>query len=273
MRLQTLLGLMIASLVLPLALWADEAPLGTPDVNSSDTITAKVQKAQDQGTEPKSYSIYDPRAAGDTVSNRYDINEAQVDKLEGTIMVQHPDNSKPTALQTLSTIQKGDILYVYANSWVILKDHKGDHIGIDGGTIVIVDEFYIQGPDRQIRLLLQKGSILLKTSGCGSRQSFFEINSGSVVTSINDTQSILSYDPGKELLTVKYFTGKLTVIDKDNEQKFKVEHSENTWQDGKMAKAEPDPVEEWDVVNFNKFFDGDPRLPPPNNDFLLPGSD
>jgi hypothetical protein len=273
MRLQTRVGLMIASLILPLALWADETPSATPGVNASDTITARVQKAIDNGKDTKNYSIYDPLGAGDTVSNRYDLNEAQVDKLDGTIMVQHPDDSKPTALQTLSAIHKGDILYVYDNSWVILKDHKGDRIGIDGGTIVIVDEFYIQGPDRQVRLLLQRGSLLLKTSGCGSRQSFFEIDSGSVVTSVNDTQSILSYDPGKESLKVKYLTGKLTVIDKDNEQKFKVEHSENTWLDGKMAKAEPDPVEEWDVVNFNKFFDGDPRLPPPNNDFLLPGSD
>ncbi|HTC20161.1 MAG TPA: hypothetical protein VK859_04890 [bacterium] len=271
MRLQTRLGLMMAFLALPLVLWADVTPTETPD--ASGTITAKVRKALDHGKDPKSYRIYDPRVAGDTISNRYDINEAQVDKLDGTIMVQHADNSKPTALQTLSTIQKGDILYVYDNSWVILKDHKGDHIGVDGGTVVTVDEFYIQGPDRQIRLLLQKGSLLLKTSGCGSRQSFFEINSGSVVTAVNDTQSILSYDPDKESLMVKYFTGKLTVIDRDNEQKFKVEHSENTWLDGKMAKAEPDPVEELDEVNFNKFFDGDPRIPPPNNDFLLPGSD
>src|SRR5580658_9065270 len=242
MRLQTLLALMFAGFALPAFLWAD-----SQSIRASKT--------------------------GETVSTEYGLNEARVDKLEGTIMVQKSDGSKPFALETGSTVEKGDTLTTYDQSWVILKTHKGDQIGIDGGSVVNIDEYYIEGPDRQIRLVLQKGSLLLKTSGCGSRQSFFEINSGSVVTSINDTHSILSYDPVKESLLVKYFNGKLTVIDKDNEQKFKVEHSENTWQSGKMAKAEPDPVDELDVVNFNNFFNGDPRIAPPSNSFLLSGSD
>ena len=201
------------------------------------------------------------------------FNEVAVLQLEGTVMVQPGDGSKPYALETGSTVQKGDTLTVYDKSWVILKTHKGDRIGIDGGSVVNIDEYYIEGPDRQIRLVVQKGSLLLKTNGCGSRQSFFEINTGSVVTSINDTRSIVSYDPTQEELTVKYFGGKLTVIDKDNEEKFKIEHSENTWHAGKMAKEEPDPVDEVDVVNYNKFFDGQPRIAAPRNNFLLPGSD
>ncbi len=201
------------------------------------------------------------------------FNEITIDKIEGTVMVQPADGSKPYAIQTGTTLQKGDTISSYDKSWVILKTHRGDRIGLDGGTVINIDEYYLEGPDRQIRLVLQKGNLLLRTNGCGSRQSFFEINTGSVVTAINNTQSILSYDPTKESLMVKYFTGKLTVIDKDEEQKFKVEHSENTWQNGKMAKAEPDPVDEVDVVNFNKFFNGEPRIAPPNNDFLLSGSD
>ena len=97
----------------------------------------------------------------------------------------------------------------------------------------MIDEYYIEGPDRQIRLILQKGSLLLRTNGCGSRQSFFEINAGSVVSSIDDTHTILSYDPAKEHLKVQYFEGKLTVIDKDNELKFKDMHTEHNWEGGK----------------------------------------
>ncbi len=201
------------------------------------------------------------------------FNELTIDKIEGTVMVQPADGSQPYAIQTGTTLQKGDTVTCYDKSWVILKSHRGDKIGVDSDSVMNIDEYYLEGPDRQIRLVLQKGSLLLETNGCGSRQSFFEINTGSVVTSINNTHSILSYDPAHESLSVKYFTGKLTVIDKDNEQKFSVEHSENSWVNGKMAKEEPDPVDEVDVVNFNKFFNGEPRIAPPSNDFLLTGSD
>lgn len=200
-------------------------------------------------------------------------NEAGVLLLNGTVMVQKADGSKPFALQTGSTVEKGDILTCYDKSWVILKTHKGDRIGLDGNTVVTIDEYYIEGPDRQIRLILQKGNIYLKTNGCGSQQSFFEINAGSVVASINDVYAILHYDPAKENFQAQYLVGKLTVIDRDHEEKFKVNQTEYTWVGGKMEKEEPDPVDELDVINFNKFFDGEPRVPPPSNDFLLHGSD
>jgi hypothetical protein len=200
-------------------------------------------------------------------------NDCIVEKLEGTIMVQRNDNTKPFALETGSTVQKGDTLTVYEKSWVILKTHKGDSIGIDGGTVVTIDEYYIEGPDRQIRLILNKGFLLLRTNGCGSRQSFFEINTGSVVSSINDTHSTLSYEPAKEHLRVQYFEGKLTVIDKDNEQKFKDMHTEHNWNSGKMSEEEGIPVDEVDVVNFNRFFNAEPRLAPTDNNMLLRGNE
>jgi len=65
----------------------------------------------------------------------------------------------------------------------------------------------------------------------------------------------------------------VTVIDKDKEEKFGVDDSENTWTSGKMEKEEPNPMDELDVVNYNKFFDGLPRLAPSHNDLLLHGSD
>jgi hypothetical protein len=196
-------------------------------------------------------------------------NEAQVLRLEGTIMVEHANGSKPTALQTGSMVEKGDVLTVYDKSWVILRTHKGDRIGIDGGSVVVIDEYHIEGPDRQIRFVLQKGVLMLKTNGSDSRQTFFEINAGSVVSAINDTQTILTYDPEKDRLRVQYMNGKLTVIDKDSEQKFKVEHSEHNWEGGKKAEEEPLPLDELDVVNYKRFFEIEPRLKPQSNNMVL----
>ncbi|HEY5038157.1 MAG TPA: hypothetical protein VIJ93_03690 [bacterium] len=212
------------------------------------------------------------KEVGETVSQQYNLNEAMVDKLDGTIMVQHPDGSKPTPMQTNSTVQKGDVLTVFDKSWVIFKNHKGDRIGLDSDTVVAIDEFYIQGPDRQVRLLLQKGSLFLKTNGCDSRQSFFEINAGSEVTSISDVQAIIQYDPAKEHLKVQYLNGKLSVVDKDAEQKFNVEHSEHTWDSGKMMEVDPAPVDDLDEVNFRRFLDAEPRLEPTDNNILLKGN-
>ncbi len=202
-------------------------------------------------------------------ATRPTYNEANVEKLDGTIMVQHADGSKPTALQTGSTVEKGDIINVYDQSWVIIKTHKGDRIGIKGGSVVAIDEYYIEGPDRQIRLLLQKGDLLLRTNGCGSRQSFFEVNTGNVVTSVNEVQATLGYLPAKNHLNVQYFNGKMTVIDKDIEQKFKTEYSEHNWENGKMTEEEPLPVDEMDKVNFDRFFNAEDLLQQIGNNFLL----
>jgi hypothetical protein len=193
--------------------------------------------------------------------------------MDGTIMVQKADGSKPFALETGSTVEKGDTLTCYEKSWVILKTHRGDRIGLNGNTVVNIDEYFFEGPDRQVRLVLKKGTLYLKTNGCGSRQSFFEINTGQVVTSINDSRGILTYDSAKDTLKVQYILGKLTVIDKEEEHKFAIDDSENTWVSGKMEKAMPDPIDETDMVNYNRFFDGRPLLVPAKNDFLLQGSD
>ncbi len=202
------------------------------------------------------------------------FNEMTVEKLDGTIMVQHADGSDPTALQTGSTVEKGDSIQVFDKSWVILKSHRGDQVGLDGvngPTVVIVDEYFMEGPDRQIRFLLQKGTIFLKTNGCDSRQSFFEINSGSVVSSINGARAIVSYEPGQNQLKVQYLDGKMTVVDKNSEQVLSEQHTDHLWKDGVMQdKAdEPEYMDELDSVNFSRFFDGDPRLEPESNNILL----
>lgn len=196
-------------------------------------------------------------------------NEATVDKLSGTIMDQPADGSKAYALQTDSTVTKGDVLTCYDRSWVILKTHSGDRIGLSGDASVVIDEYYFEGPDRQVRLILKKGTLLLKTGGRGSAQSFFEINAGSVVASINDVHAILTYDPTDESFTAQYVVGKLTVIDKDHEEKFKANNTENTWIAGKMTKADPDPMDELDCTNYNRFFDDEDLLASIGNNILL----
>ncbi len=92
------------------------------------------------------------------------------------------------------------------------------------------------------------------------------------MTSINDTHSILSYDPNLEHLRVQYLEGKLTVLDKDNEQKFKDQHTEHNWENGKMAEVEALPVDELDSVNYNRFFDAEDLLEALGNNILLSDS-
>jgi hypothetical protein len=89
------------------------------------------------------------------------------------------------------------------------------------------------------------------------------------VTSINDTQACLAYDPQQSLLTVQHFTGDLTVIDKDHEEKFKYAHSERHWKNGAMAEKEALPMDDLDWINYHKFFDGEPRVAPRDNNFTL----
>ena len=235
------------------------------------------------------------------------FNLMEIVQVEGTVMDQPADGSKPYALETNRTVQKGDTLTCNDKSWVILKTHKGDRIGLNGyngQTIVNVDEFYIEGPDRQIRLALQKGVLDLKTNGAGSRQSFFEINCGSVVAAISDTQTILSYNPTEDHLKVQYLRGKLSVIDKNNEHQFGIrpvfgsgnnrvddvrhpntasdsgdnqeyipEGSEFNWKGGVLADKNPLPMDETDADNFKRFFNQKPPLAPSDNNFLLSGSD
>src|SRR5258708_2928069 len=178
---------------------------------------------QSPASSDSSSNAYSPNAANFSAAPRVANSEMQVIRLDGTIMVQHADNTKPTALQTGSYVEKGDVITVYDGSWVILKDRQGDRIGLDGYTIVTLDECYIEGPDRQIRLLVQRGTLFLRTNNADSRQSFFEINTGAVVTSLRDLQAILSYDPDKSsLLDIKYIRGRINVIDQSHEETFSI---------------------------------------------------
>ncbi|HTA76861.1 MAG TPA: hypothetical protein VK791_06880 [bacterium] len=223
------------------------------------------------------------------------INDMDVYKLSGTIMVEHADNTDPTALQTGEVVEKGDVITVYDNSWVIFKSHRGDKVGLAGNSVVTVDECYIEGPDRQIRLLVKKGTLYLRTNGDDSRQSFFELNLGNVVASINNLQAVINYDPAKNFLDVKYIDGKIHVIDQNHDESFTItqneyngstkteteqnndsgtpeEHTEHTWLNGKMAEDEPIPLEEIDEINFRRFFDGETLLVPQDNNIELDDS-
>jgi hypothetical protein len=228
-----------------------------------------------------------------TGHKRVIINEMNVLKLEGTVMVQHADLTPPTALQTGSVVEKGDIVTVYGDSWVILKTHRGDRIGLSGSTVITIDECYMEGPDRQIRLLVQKGTLLFHTNGDDSRQSFFEINMGNVVASINQLQAVFIYDPAKNFIDIKYIEGDIHVIDQTHEETFSIkqsqyngytktnednnsslpeEHTEHTWKNGKMVEQEPTQLDDLDEINFRRFFDGEKPLVPEDSNILMDDS-
>jgi hypothetical protein len=243
-------------------------------------------------------SLYSASSANaiDTSSKKTGVTyEMNVLKLNGTVMVEHADKTKPTALQTGSVVEKGDVITVYDDSWAVFKTRRGDKIGLDGDTLITIDEFYMEGPDRQIRLLVQRGTLFLQTNGDNSRQSFFEINMGNVVASINNLQAIMSYNPSKSFVDVKYIRGKINIIDQNREETFTIhqgeynadtkseadygdhsgtpqEHMEHTWVNGKMAEEEPIPLEELDEINFRKFFDGEKRIIPDENNMLMDDS-
>jgi hypothetical protein len=255
-----------------------------------------------QAAPPAPSSINPPKpaeSAGDDLKpstrRQMIINEMNVFRISGTVMVEHADKTDPTALQTGSVVEKGDVVTVYDGSWLILKTHRGDEIGFDGSTKVTVDECYMEGPDRQIRLLVDKGTLLLRTNSANSRQSFFEINTGNMVTSIDNVRAIMTFDNAKNTLDIKYIEGKIHVIDQSHEETFTIhqgeyngytkseseaaddqgvpeEHTEHTWLNGKMMEDEAIPMEEIDELNFRKFFDGEPRVAPDDNNMLLDDS-
>jgi hypothetical protein len=282
MRFPTLIVLVLMGLMLaPPFIWADSGAGTAPPLPQSTNPTS-----QSGSTDTKLYP---------TTQKRIPINQMDVLNLDGTVMVEHADNTDPTALQTGSMVEKGDVITVYDNSWVILKTHRGDKIGLTGSTVVTIDECYMLGADRQIRLLVKKGTLLLRTNGDNSRQSFFEINLGGVVASINDVQAIFLYDPLKSFLDIKYIDGKIHVIDQNHDESFIIhlvenndstkaetdatddsgipqEHTEHTWENGKMAQDEPIPMEEIDEVNFRRFFDGEKLLIPEDNNIELDDS-
>ncbi len=258
-------------------------------------VTVSVAPLPPSAVNPSSNSAPSGEQMQPTTRKEVIINEMNVLKLDGTVMVEHADKTQATPLQTGSVVEKGDIVTVYGDSWVILKDHRGDRIGFDGNTIVTIDECFMAGPDRQIRLLVQRGTLFLETNGDDSRQSFFEINFGNVVASIDDLRAIMNYDPAKSRLDVKYIEGKLNIIDQNHEETFTIhqgeyngytktesdngtdrgepeEHTEHTWENGKMMEDEPIPMEEIDELNFRKFFDGEKRLIPDDNNMLLDDS-
>jgi len=197
------------------------------------------------------------------------VTEAKVFNLDGTIMVQHTDQSAPTALQTGSTVEKGDEITVHDGAWVIFKTRNGDYIGLANEALASFEEYYFEGPDRQIRIVLRQGSLYLKTGNADSRQSFFEVQAGSQVVSIGDVEAKLDLDPGTGRLTVQYFNGKMRVIDTESEKKITAEATENIWENGKMITGEGSTMDEMAFLNFNRFWDFKDPLVDASRDILL----
>jgi hypothetical protein len=111
--------------------------------------------------------------------------------------------------------------------------------------------------------------LLLKTNNASSRQSFFEVNAGNQVVAVGKVETTLAFDPFNERLKVQYFTGKLSVIDRDNEHKFEIQHTETEWEKGKRLDADPQSVDELSFVNYNRFLRAEDPLVDALNDVLL----
>jgi len=212
---------------------------------------------------PPSQPMAEPTREGVTT-------EMGVLDLDGTTMVQHTDQEAPTALQTGSTVERGDQLKVHDGAWVIFKTRRGDRIGFSSGTEVAIEEMYFEGPDRQIRIILGKGSVFLRTNNADSRQSFFEVQAGQQVISIGDCETRIDHDPSTQLVRVQYMHGKVRVIDPERETKFSVDDSEWSWSAGKKTSEEATTLEEESVLNFRRFFEGKPELEKSDPNRLLP---
>ncbi|HVM32323.1 MAG TPA: hypothetical protein VMU88_04250 [bacterium] len=189
--------------------------------------------------------------------------DAAVRMLDGTVMVQKADGSPATALQTGSVVEEGDAVTVYDKSWLILKTRKGDEIGFTGDTVASFDQLDKEGGDRELRIILYHGTLLLKATDSSSQQSYFEVHTGNLVTSLGDSQLIVTYDPAKSHTRLQHLRGRISVFDKDGEHHLKTEGAIWNWQDGHLVETgDPDLMDQVDVINFNHFFNGDPLIIP-----------
>ncbi len=188
-------------------------------------------------------------------------NEAQVQKLDGTIMVEHVDeggNKSSVALGTKGVVTRGDIITIYDKAWVVLKDAKGDLIGFQGPAVAAFDELFKAGPDRQVRILLKSGTCYVKSKNSKSRQSFFEVHTGPLVSVLASTRAQFSYKPEGNVVEIRYFGGKLRTTDADGERKFYLD-SRRVWEKGKLTQGDPMQLPDAATLDFKKFFEVGPR--------------
>ncbi len=188
--------------------------------------------------------------------------EATVHKVEGTIMVEHLPGSgekEKLALQTNAVVSKGDIVTVYDKSWVILRTPKGDLIGLLGPAVAAFDELYKEGPDRQVRVLLKSGQAFIKSKNSGSRQSFFEVHTGPLVSSFGAAKAFLEFDPKDNRVEIRYFGGKLKTLDAQKEHKYYLD-SRRVWEKGQITQKDPAPLPLNASLDFKNFFEGKPQF-------------
>jgi len=189
-------------------------------------------------------------------------NEAKVDKLDGTIMVEHVDDAgqkQEIALQTLGVVAKGDIVTVYDKSWVILKTPKGDRIGFLGPAVVAFDELYKGGPDRQIRILLKSGKCYIQSMNSGSRQSFFEVQTGGLVSTLGRAKCQFDYNPTDNQVEIRSFGGAIKTTDTSGDHKYYLE-SRRDWDKGNLTQRDPQPLPDNSTLEYKTFFSGDQDL-------------
>jgi hypothetical protein len=186
---------------------------------------------------------------------------AKVIQLNGTIMIHRPTSMGTTIIpvETGTKVFRKDTLYVYDKSWMILKSPIGDLIGFDGKngeTIASFDELYKVGPDREIRILLKQGELLIRAQNDSSLQSFFEIHAGTVVSEIKQGNFVFKYHRQKSILKVQMLQGHILCVDPQAESQL-IDYSQRIWIHGKLTKPNPLPISSKTINYFqNIFFNG-----------------
>jgi hypothetical protein len=186
--------------------------------------------------------------------------EAKVEKLEGTIMVEHVNLAgvkENIALETLKVVSRGDVVTVYDRSWVVLRTAKGDKIGLEGPAVAAFDELFKGGPDRQVRILLKSGTAHVRAKGAGSRQSYFEVHTGPVMSTLSGARCSFEFDPAAERVEIRSFGGKLKTTDANGDRKYYL-HSRRVWEKGLLTQRDPLPLPANAALGFKRFFEGEP---------------
>jgi len=192
------------------------------------------------------------------VHSREEILHVNVQKMDGTIMVERAKNQKQEALQTREVVERGDVVVVYDRSWVILKSPKGDLIGLEGPAKVTFEELYKGGSDRQLRLNLHHGRAYLRSKKAGSRQSFFEVSAGGCMIQLEKCRLLVDFEPKKNVLEIQFHDGneKTLVVDGVGEQRFPFRECMRVWENGRLTQEDPVALDEKDLIAFKGFFAG-----------------
>lgn len=199
-----------------------------------------------------------------------------VEYIHGTVELFEASSNTSTSLSSDSVVPRGAKIRVLDQSYLILKSPKGDKIGVDAGTEVDFDEIYASGPDRQLRLLLRSGRLLIQSKPSKSFQSYFEVHAGNIVFIPWKSKTILTRAPEENVFEVQFLGGdkpKIDSVDREGEIIITVKNntkvtrvvdasgeiffpfpSRRVWKNGQLTQEDPLALGEAKETFFSDFF-------------------